>query len=209
MTTAAAKMYDGVRDASHLVSEPGVRDHVSWLLGTEVLCFYQVDDAEHQRRQSVGLKAVTGLAMLETLMGLPVDLPVSWRLLGQGEYAKVRALPVGTVERDGAMVIRRAVRPVRVDLAVVTARSWRRGLERAGRFAPFCRRTLLWDRRPPGTEKLSEASFYGVGVLHRTGGDVTTLLEPREYRPARHTAGAWWFTEELYQSVCSAEAPAR
>lgn len=44
----------------------------------------------------------------------------------------------GVVDSDGGHVVRRAVAPVSVRFAVVAARSWREGLVKAGRFAPFC-----------------------------------------------------------------------
>ncbi|MFE7128349.1 hypothetical protein [Streptomyces sp. NPDC057617] len=48
---------------------------------------------------------------------------------------------------------------------------------------------------------LNEASFYGVGVLVDSLSGVELVLEPRAYRPRRHTAAAWRFIEELYQRV--------
>jgi hypothetical protein len=140
------------------------------------------------------------MAALETLLTLPVGIPVPLASLEARQRRAVRALPTGAADRDRTAVTRRAVRPVRVDLAVVSAAGWSQGLRDAGRFAPFCRRAMLLTRRPARLEELlAEADFYGIGVFLATEHGVEMVLAPEEYRPARHTAAAWCFAEELYQ----------
>jgi hypothetical protein len=47
----------------------------------------------------------------------------------------IRVVLQGTIVVSAGMVVRRAVPPLDVEMAIVPARSWRNGLERAGRFA--------------------------------------------------------------------------
>ncbi|MFF2660074.1 hypothetical protein ACFVUH_22285 [Kitasatospora sp. NPDC058032] len=168
------------------------------VLGTRALLLYRIDEAEHRRREAVGAEQLDSIPVLECLLGLPVDLPVPVESLPR--WVEVRHLPHGAVELDTDLVKRRAVRPLAVDLAVVLAADWRTGLERAGRFAPFCRRAVLL-RSAPGAgldEILTEAAFYGIGVFVHEQDGIRMALQPEVYRPLRHTAAAWHFVEELY-----------
>ncbi|MFJ2893082.1 hypothetical protein ACIO53_44355 [Streptomyces sp. NPDC087305] len=147
------------------------------------------------------------MADLECLLTLPAGVRIPLESLESAARRAVRVLPTGAADREQATVTRRAVRPLRVDLAVVRASGWRQGLERAAQFAPFCRRAMLLDRCPSRLDELlAEADFYGIGVFLASGHEVELLLEPEEYRPRRHTAAAWWFVEDLYQRLRSASA---
>ncbi|WP_329595568.1 hypothetical protein OG298_44490 (plasmid) [Streptomyces sp. NBC_01005] len=45
-----------------------------------------------------------------------------------------------------------------------------------------------------------DCGFYGIGVvLQHPDGDLETLVEPRPWRPKRHTPDAWWFEERAYE----------
>ncbi|WP_042401601.1 hypothetical protein [Streptacidiphilus carbonis] len=168
-------------------------------MGLDTLLFYRVDEPEHERRTRSSAASLDDRDALDTLLTLPVGLPVQLASLDRYERAAVRALPAGAVTLESRSVVRQAVRPLRLELAVVRATGWRSGLDLAGRFAPFCARAMLLDRRPARLdEALTEASFYGVGVLAGTGEQMDLLLEPRVYRPERHTSAAWRFVEELY-----------
>jgi len=207
VTLANSLMGGSVRAASRTLLEPGGQARAVSVLGAEALCFYRLDKTEHARREQASAARLDHLADLERLLALPVGIPVPLGVLDQTVRRAVRALPAGAVDRDRKTVTRRAVRPLQVDLAVVRASNWRQGLERAGRFAPFCRRAMLLDRHPVHLdEALVEANFYGIGVFLVSGDDVELVLEPEEYRPPRHTAAAWWFVEDLYQRLRSASA---
>ncbi|MFB4427077.1 hypothetical protein C5F59_039165 [Streptomyces sp. QL37] len=199
---ASSAVGRSVRAVSGALIHPGGHAKTLSLLGTDTLVFYRFDATEHARRQRAGMKALTGMARLETLLILPVDMPVPLGSLHARDRAAVRRLPAGSASRDRHEVTRHAVRPLHVDLAVVTAEQPRRGLEAATRFAPFCSRAVLLRRPAPRMDDfLNEASFYGVGVLVDSPSGIEMVLEPRLYRPQRHTAAAWNFTEELYQRV--------
>ncbi|MFE3234463.1 hypothetical protein ACFXKJ_20395 [Kitasatospora indigofera] len=168
------------------------------VLGTRALLLHRVDETEHERRQAAGAERLDSIPVLECLLGLPVGLPLAVGSLP--EQAAVRGLPHGAVEWDADRVTRRAVRPLAVDLAVVRAAGGRTDLERAGRFAPFCRRAVLFDEIPRAgfDEILVEAAFFGIGVLVNEPDGIRIAVEPEAYRPQRHTAAAWHFVEELY-----------
>ncbi|MFI5756815.1 hypothetical protein [Streptomyces sp. NPDC051569] len=199
---AGSAVGSSVRAASGALVHPDGHAKKLSLLGSDALVFYRFDSTEHTRRQRAGIDALTGIGPLETLLTLPVDLPVPLDSLSAGDRAAVRRLPAGSADRDRYEVTRHAVRPLHVDLAVVIAEQPRRGLEAATRFAPFCSRAVLL-RRPAlrMDDFLNEASFYGVGVLLDSPSGIEMVLHPRAYRPKRHTAAAWNFTEELYQLV--------
>lgn len=202
MTLANSVIDGSVRAATAPLLKSDGLAKVMPALGTEALFFYRMDTAEHERRASVGAARLDRMHPLETLMSLPVGLPVPLSALAQRERRAVRTLPAGAADRDRVTVTRRAVRPLHVDLAVVRASGWKRGLEEAGRFAPYCRRAMLLTRRPARmSEALVEADFYGIGVFLVADDEVEMVLEPRDYRPLRHTAAAWSFVEELYQRV--------
>lgn len=174
------------------------------LLGTDALVFYRPDLAETDRRRQVKAAQLASLEPLETLLTLPVGLPVGMGVLAPQLRSAVERLPWGAADRDQREVTRHAVRPLAIDLAVVraTGPGWRGGLERASRFAPFCARALLLDRPSRRDEDLlMEAAFYGIGVLFDGEDGTEMVLEPRPYRPQRHTAAAWCFIEEFAQRL--------
>ncbi|MFI0779331.1 hypothetical protein [Streptomyces sp. NPDC021212] len=200
MTLASSVIGRSVWTASAALLEADTQARAASLQGVEALFFYRTDAAERLRRQDAAAARLDQMEVLETLLALPVGIPVPLASLDADQRRAVRALPSGAADRDRETVTRRAVRPVRVDLAVVSAAGWRQGLRDAGRFAPFCRRAMVFTRRPARLEELlAEADFYGIGVFLAAEHGVEMLLHPGEYRPLRHTAAAWCFTEELYQ----------
>lgn len=177
----------------------------SRLLGNICQVFYRLDHAEHDRRTAAQAGWLDDFRPLEVLMELPVGIEVPRSSLGPALRPEIRRLPKGSAAVDRVNVTRLAVRPLRVDLIVAHASTFRRGLVAASRFAPFSRRAMLLERVPQGLdEKLFEANFYGVGVLAPDGNDdVRMLLEPDEWRAIRHTTAAWRFAEEVYRKVIS------
>lgn len=170
------------------------------MFGSRAGIAYVEDAAEVRRRSSHGSRsALPSLALLDVLMNLPVGQEVASRALTAGQRKLLRAAPSGTVEFEHEQVIRRAVAPVSARLALVAAKDWKVGLERAGRFAPFCARAVLLSSMPPNHDDvLMEASFYGAGVCVYARGKLTMLVEPQPYVRRRHTPAQWRFAEELY-----------
>jgi hypothetical protein len=198
-----------VQQASAALLAPGVLAASMALKGSEALLFHRRDERECARRDARGAQRLDRITPLTTLLQLPVGEPVPLSSLTPTVRAAVHTLPRGAATVCGGTVRREAVRPLAVDLVVVRSRgnAWRDGLVRAGRFAPFARRALLVD--PPAGQRedlVMEAAFYGVGLLFPTTTGAELVLEPRPYRPRRHTPTAWCFVEELYHRLSTTQA---
>lgn len=161
-----------------------------------------IDEAEHQRRQAAGIGPVTGYGFggLDHLMALPAGLPVPLLRLTPAQRLYVLRAPAGICTVEDDEVTRHAIRPCRVTLATVRfATACKTALESASRFAPFCARRVVIQRRTRWTETLAEFDFYGIGVsLEHSAGGLETLVDPAPWRPMRHTPAGWWFAERAY-----------
>lgn len=166
--------------------------------------FYRLDRVEHDRRNAVQAGWLDDSRPLEALMNLPAGHPVLRSSLSPQLRPEIRRLPQGAAAVDRMSVTRLAVRPLRVDLIVAHAKTFRSGLQRASQFAPFSRRVMLLEKVPQKLdEKLFEADFYGIGVMVANGnGGVRMLLEPAPWWAIRHTAAGWRFAEEVYRKIC-------
>lgn len=159
-----------------------------------------VDPVEDARRRTAGLGAVTDMVALTLLLALPAGFPVPVASLSVRDRRALRRLPAGAVEVSGGEVVRLAVKPLRAVLATVTGTCSQTALGKASSFAPFCARRVLTRVRPTMPETLIEFDFYGVGITHRASdGSEETLVEPRPWRPMRHTPAGWRFIEQAYE----------
>lgn len=178
------------------------------LAGAKALISYQINGAEHDRRTNAGLGALTSPDLLRQLISLPVGERVRTRAVPSSD--RRRLLDAGVVAEDGAELTRLAVPPVEAGIALVAARSWRSGLEMAGRFAPFCARAMVLDHIPSAVDHLRmEADFYGIGVIvtDRQEDSSSLLVPPDPFVRQRWTVGGWLFVERLYASICRATEP--
>jgi len=172
------------------------------LHAADCLVFHSLDRTEHGRRVVADAAWLDDFRPLEVLMNLPVGERVERASLGTAMRPEIRRLPKGCADVDRQSVTRLAVRPLRVDLIVARAKTFRVGLHAASQFAPFSRRAMLLEKAPRKLdEKLFEADFWGVGVLVAGEGGVRMLLEPAEYKAIRHTTAAWRFAEQVYRLV--------
>jgi hypothetical protein len=207
MASTAEVFPDAVDDAlSGILAEDlfgGWRREGVSVQGARPVLSLRFDHQECSRRRKMGLGAVTSPDALNLLLALPVGEPVPLAALTHSERRVLRSVPRGAVRFGAGVVVRCAVPPVEVGLAVVGARSWRRGLESAGRFAPFCARAMVLRKPPRHLEELRmEADFYGVGVIvatGRTGPDL--LVPPASFRRSRFTVAGWRFLEEVYRQI--------
>jgi hypothetical protein len=172
------------------------------VMGAEALVCYRLDDGEAARRHRSRAGSLCSADVLELLLGLPIGMPVPVTSLTRRETAALKLAPPGAVSvRDGE-VARHAVAPVKVELAVVTGSSWRHGLEKAGRFAPFCARAVALHRHPRDLAEVElQAGFYGVGVIVVDDQSTEVLVPPAPFRRCRWTAAGWRFLEEVYRAV--------
>lgn len=163
---------------------------------------YRPDLVEHERRQRCSVGALCDIGLLDALMDLPARLPVGLQTLSKTERRRVRRLDAGIVEWADASVTRLAVPPLTPLLAVVTSNDWQRGLERASRFARYCPRVLVTRSFPPEPDlALSEASWYGIGVVVGEPGALETVVEPEPVEDWHPTPAWWQFCEKVYRQL--------
>jgi hypothetical protein len=125
-----------VRAASAALLGEGALAAALSVKGSDALVFYRRDEAEWQRRDAEGADRLDRMEALETLLQLPVGLPVSLGSLTGPLRAAVDTLPHGAAALRDGEITRQAVRPLVVDLVVVRSSpgSWKDGLKRAGRW---------------------------------------------------------------------------
>lgn len=207
MTTALAA---AVRAATSTVSTSGMRADlcgaeagVVTMFGSTAGLVYDLDEIEVHRRASFAEPTqVPSLPLLDTLMSLPVDQEVALEDLTDRQRQLLRDAPAGVVEVGHEHVVRRAVVPISVRLAVVAANDWVSGLKRADRFGPFCARAVLLPRMPHDSPDLMmNAAFYGTGVCVLVDRALHMAVEPRPYVRRRHTPSHWRFAEDAYAQI--------
>lgn len=172
------------------------------LLEADAVVAFELDTHESTRRERAGVGAITDVDVLDLLLDLPYGVPVRIAALGRRGRRALAKAPAGCVEVVSGSVIRRSRPPLTPSLAIITGcRSFRHGLERAGRFAPFCPKAILLDRRPKDvTTFCMEADFYGVGLIVVSGAsNVEVLVPPEPRRSGRLVSRTWWFAEEVYR----------
>ncbi|HZN20870.1 MAG TPA: hypothetical protein VFB84_22205 [Micromonosporaceae bacterium] len=148
------------------------------LFGARGWVAYQPNHDQRRLRQAHAIGPVGGLDLIDTLMGLPLGLPVPVRTLSRADQRRLRRLPDGAVTWSGTAVTRRLAPPVAPLLAMVHATDWSKGLRAASRFAMYCRRLLVIPTLPHEEEvALAQASFYGIGVALLRNGTLTMVLE--------------------------------
>jgi hypothetical protein len=180
----------------------GARFGLVNILGSQALVAYRADEVEQSRRARAGAEPLVRPDVLDLLMGLPLNEPVPLSSLTLAERRALAKVPPGAVVRQGAAVVRRAVQPIKVDLALIPGRGWESALERAGRFAPFCARAILVDgplRRRQ--EAALQTDIYGIGLLVVRGEALDVVVEPRPFVRRRFTPASWQFVEEVSRQL--------
>ena len=209
MTSTTPVLPDYINDAAFVMGRgPGsteCQNFPVWVQGIRAVLLVRLDMGECDRRAATGLTDITSPGALRLLLTLPLDEPVPHAALTAAELSALRAIPQGVVSFDGPHVIRRAVPPLEVDLALVPAVSWRSGLERAGRFAPFCSRAMVLRQPPRDLDDLHmEAGFYSIGVIVASSHtEPEVLIEPAKFYRNRLTVAGWRFLEEVYRQISS------
>lgn len=178
----------------------GERSTTVRLFGATARITYRTDELEHARRCQSGLGHLNSMERLDILMDLPDGVGVPITSVGAASLSLLRSAPEGVV-RFAASSVTRLVKPVVTPrLAVVRAREWRDGLERASRFAPYCPRLAVVPELPPDpAEALAEASFYGIGVAVGARSAPTVVLEPEPFHDWQPSVAWWHFTEQVYR----------
>ena len=170
--------------------------------GVEAWADVEIVSDEYARRARVGLGALKNRTALEVLGTMPADVPIPRASLSMRERRWIGRLPEGAVRLRQGAITRLAVAPVRVVTAAVTVRDWKRGLQDATRFAPYCRRILLLPEAPPDlVHLLVDANFFGVGIGIVGGDSVDWLAPPAEFKPHRYSISSWRFAEQVFDQM--------
>lgn len=200
MTSAAETFAAAARIPAHDDHDARTQRRMMAHMGTEALVYYCIDAAEHHRRREAGVGPIRSVDVLELLLGLPLGIEVPVAALSRREQAVLPHAPRGVVSVTGGEVVRHAVPPASVQLAVVAAKTWRQGLVLAGRYAPFCSPAVVLSTRPADLEDMRmQADFYGVGVGVVSAGRAEVLVEPAPFVRYRFTAAGWRFLEDVYR----------
>jgi hypothetical protein len=162
------------------------------LLGVRVTACAVLNDAEHDRRQAAGIKAITDPALLDRLL----DLPHATLVADAAAWAELRLQPQGIVECGQVTgVLSRLLEPPLVILEVIVPAPDGRELgavQEASMFAGFARRWAAVARERVPDPVMLEAKLAGVGIRTRQG----TILIPAE-DPACLTLDGWaWLLRE-------------
>lgn len=173
-------------------SPPDVEVERVSLLGVRVSVRAFLSDAEHERRVSARLGAVTDPALLERLMDLPLAIPVADAVA----WAEMTDQPPAVVgrARDGVTVTRILQPPLTISDVVLTPPGGRElaAVQEASLFAGFTHRWIVLTRSSVPDEVVLEAKLCGVGVVDQHG---TVLLAGQ--RPATPTIDGWtWLLQE-------------
>jgi hypothetical protein len=162
------------------------------LLGVCVTAHAVLNAAEHERRVSAGLGAVTDPALLDRLLDLPLAVPVADTVT----WAEMSDQCPGVVDRDddGATVTRLLEPPLTINHVVLAAAVSRElaAVQDASLFAGFTRRWIAVARDRVPDAAVLEAKLCGVGILDRCG----RVLLAGEV-PAALTIDGWtWLLQE-------------
>ncbi len=204
MIGTAEALADAVKAASTGEPKADLCCKLVPILRTQALLVHRLDQQEVDRRATRQMGAISSPDVLNLLLDLPLHMPVPITSLTRWERAALRRAPRGAVSIVNGEIVREAVPPVAVDLALVSvaARAWRVGLEIAGRFAPFCARAMVLNRRPADPDEVRlQANFYGIGVVVVDQAGTEVLAEPAKFRRQRFTAAGWQFLERAYHQV--------
>jgi hypothetical protein len=162
------------------------------LLGIRVTAYTIINIAEHRRRETAGMGAVTMPALLDRLMDLPIGIPVTDPVV----WAELADQPGGVAEgdEDGARITRRLESPLTITDVVVGAVTGKelRAVQDASLFAGFARRWIAATSSRIPDAAMLEAKLCGVGIVDQR----RRQLLPAE-KPERLTRDGWsWLLEE-------------
>ena len=199
-----------VKDAARDVMGADCPTYSVRLRGVDVHCVVDIDVLEHARRQAEGVGAINDWRVLDAPNGLKPGVAVSSREVPAWGLRALRQAGGAVAKSGRGWVTREARVPLIVDVVVVTDTRWRRGVQRATRFGPYCQRVLALPRLPvDSTNLLLEAHYLGVGLwtAKATGAGLPgraaggLVLEPAPFVPQRFTAASWAFAEDAYRQI--------
>ncbi|GAA1481904.1 hypothetical protein GCM10009624_23440 [Gordonia sinesedis] len=170
--------------------------HQGRLLDTDAWFLTSTDPDEAARRRRCQLSTLEDRDLLRALAGLPYAEPVAREGLSIAQRRVLDTAPVGVVESIGDSVKRVAQPLLRVHAAVVLHRQWAAGLTKASVFAGVCPRVLLLTG-PAAIDAfdLTEAQFYGIGVIDASNPAELEVLVLPDLTPRPFGPVSWRLTE--------------
>lgn len=188
---------------------PGSSRHVTVglvnLLGVRVSVHAVLNEAEHERRMSLGITAFTDPALLDCLLELPIRCPV----LNPRIWVETAEQPPGVVSRgDDGHTVTRLLEPVlTLDDVVIRGTRGRemRAVQDASLFASFIPRWVAVETAAPAA-MVMEAKLFGVGLLDRAGQVILAAEQPT----SKVVDGwAWLLWEKTYRRWLKERSRAR
>lgn len=166
------------------------------LEGRQVALAVAVDWAEHDRRRSAGLGAVTSTGMLHGLWLLPSggavpasQVPVSKRVRFRSESGWVH---------EGSTGFHRLYNPAGVVTAAAVARAKNADALRAAAALP-----PIFDRyvvaRSPSRALIADATALGLGIIATAGQEAEVIVSPGRSVTGRPAVYRWWLAEIAYE----------
>ncbi|HEV8653803.1 MAG TPA: hypothetical protein VG276_31500 [Actinomycetes bacterium] len=146
--------------------------------GTRFHAVVVLDDEEIQRREEIGLEAVTDYLTLKSISTLPVGAEVPWASVDPVVSVFLDCVPAGiiSVSTSGVRSLLRS--PLHLVALVKVASDWRS----MGSVAPLAQdapTVLLIRHRPRELDRAVEcARRSGVGLSYLSGSDLFEVLPP-------------------------------
>jgi hypothetical protein len=150
---------------------------VSWA-GTRFHAVVLLDQEEINRREEVGLGAVTDYLTLNSVAALPVDAEVPWESVDPVVAAFLDCVPAGVVSVDASGVRSLLHPPLHLMALVKVTSDWRS----IGSIAPLAQDAptlLLLRHRPRELHRAIDcAQSRGVGLSYLSGSAIFNVLRP-------------------------------
>lgn len=188
----------------YLADEAGVDCVTARVEGQTVLLTFDIDSAEHNRRQATAVGAVRSRRLLHALWALPRGIPWAVASLDDFDVDTLEAEGAGFVEMEGDVVERLYQPPGRVTAVGLRRRQLVDALSAAGRFPPIYSRYGIGPAvSSVGEESLAAAQMMGVGAILVAKDSMAVLAQAAP--PVAGVPGVyrWWLAEIAYEAWLS------
>jgi len=167
--------------------------------GVRALAAFEPCASEHQRRQGLGLGAVTATSLLHGLWLLPEGIPV---IMGDLPDHKLDRLVSARhlVTLMGGSLVRDYVPAGVVRSVAFFGTTLQVGIKRALRFTPIVRRlVVVSDSQRADASSLATAATFGIGVIQAREGGVQLLVDAAPAVTGVPAVYRWWIAEVAYE----------
>lgn len=165
--------------------------------GRQVALAVAIDPAEHDRRRSAGLGAVTSTGMLHGLWLLPSGgaVPASEvPVIKRDRFRSER----GWVD-EGSTGFQRLYNPAGVVTAAAVARAKNADALRVAASLPTIFDRYVVAANSPSRALIADAAAAGLGVIATGAREAEITVLPRQYVTGRPAVYRWWLAEIAYE----------